>query len=115
MFGVIELIIGRSAGFCLTQVNDLYVMRVFVVAGAFHPPDWLPEAVGQMLRQRLGLTMFNIDIICPVVETPSANKRSYQVIDINYFPGFDKLDEFERVWVEFLHQQCQLCAAAKSC
>jgi len=78
-------------------------------AGAFHPPAWLPDAVAAVLRARLGLSMFNIDLICPTAAAGAPpDALTYQAIDINYFPGFDKMENFEGRWVAFLREQCLL-------
>ncbi|CAN6449992.1 unnamed protein product [Victoria cruziana] len=46
------------------------------------PPLPLLEKLAQELRQRLGLQLFNIDVI-----REHGSRNSFYVIDINYFPG----------------------------
>uniref|UniRef100_A0A7S0RNW4 Inositol-tetrakisphosphate 1-kinase n=1 Tax=Chlamydomonas leiostraca TaxID=1034604 RepID=A0A7S0RNW4_9CHLO len=69
------------------------------------PPDWVTHALAGALRRRLGLQLFNFDLICPE-EQGHPQERLYYVIDINYFPGVDKIPDFERVFVEFLRAAC---------
>ncbi|KAJ6827174.1 inositol-tetrakisphosphate 1-kinase 3-like isoform X1 [Iris pallida] len=49
---------------------------------AEHPPGPLLERLARELRRRLGLCLFNIDII-----REHGTRDRYYVIDINYFPG----------------------------
>ncbi|GIL88284.1 hypothetical protein Vretimale_13982 [Volvox reticuliferus] len=69
------------------------------------PPDWVTSALAGTLRDKLGLQLFNFDMICPA-EQPSPHERLYYVVDINYFPGVDKIPDFERIFVEFLTATC---------
>ncbi len=64
------------------------------------PPHNIMHALGSVLRQRLGLQLFNFDLICP--DEQSASEILYYVIDINYFPGVDKIANFEQVFIDFL-------------
>ncbi|CAL4913393.1 unnamed protein product [Urochloa decumbens] len=61
------------------------------------PPKPLLEKLGRELRSRLGLRLFNIDII-----REFGSKDRYYIIDINYFPGFGKMPGYERVFTDFL-------------
>ncbi|CAN6459383.1 unnamed protein product [Victoria cruziana] len=61
------------------------------------PPLSLLEKLARELRRRLGLQLFNIDII-----REHSTRDCYYVIDINYFPGFAKMPEYEQVFTEFL-------------
>ncbi|XP_071925348.1 inositol-tetrakisphosphate 1-kinase 3 isoform X2 [Coffea arabica] len=61
------------------------------------PPRPLLEKLARELRRRLGLRLFNLDIIR---EHGSADK--YYVIDINYFPGYGKMPEYEHIFTDFL-------------
>jgi inositol-1,3,4-trisphosphate 5/6-kinase/inositol-tetrakisphosphate 1-kinase len=45
----------------------------------------------------LGLHLFNFDLI-----RDSGNKNHYYIIDINYFPGYAKMPDYERVLTDFL-------------
>lgn len=61
------------------------------------PPWPLLEKLARELRQRLGLQLFNLDIIR---ERGTSNR--YYVIDINYFPGYSKMPDYENVFTDFL-------------
>ena len=61
------------------------------------PPDWVTHRLASILRQRLGLHLFNFDLI-----RPEGQAAQYYVVDINYFPGVDKIPNFEAVFVDFL-------------
>ncbi|KAL8144217.1 hypothetical protein V2J09_017249 [Rumex salicifolius] len=62
-----------------------------------HPPRPLLEKLAKELRRRLGLRLFNLDIIR---EHGSQNK--FYVIDINYFPGYGKMPDYEHIFTDFL-------------
>lgn len=91
------------------------------------PPDWLFGALAQRLRAHLGLSLFNFDVILPrmpaaapareggrpeaapgaAAEPPAHSGASddhwlLHVIDINYFPGYEKLPGYEDLMVGFL-------------
>ncbi|XP_051150491.1 inositol-tetrakisphosphate 1-kinase 3-like isoform X2 [Andrographis paniculata] len=59
------------------------------------PPQPLLERLARELRLRLGLQLFNMDIIREL-GTPD----HYYVIDINYFPGYGKMPE--HIFTDFL-------------
>ncbi|XP_035547224.1 inositol-tetrakisphosphate 1-kinase 3-like isoform X1 [Juglans regia] len=61
------------------------------------PPLPLLERLAKELRRRLGLRLFNLDIIR---EHGSCNH--FYVIDINYFPGYGKMPEYEHIFTDFL-------------
>lgn len=61
------------------------------------PPRPLLERLAKELRHRLGLQLFNIDLIREQV-----NRDMYFVIDINYFPGYGKLPGYEHMFTDFL-------------
>nr|GMD84971.1 inositol-tetrakisphosphate 1-kinase 3-like isoform X2 [Ipomoea batatas] len=61
------------------------------------PPRPLLERLARELRRRLGLRLFNLDII-----REHGTKDRYYVIDINYFPGYGKMPEYEHVFTDFL-------------
>ncbi|XP_030523346.1 inositol-tetrakisphosphate 1-kinase 3-like isoform X2 [Rhodamnia argentea] len=61
------------------------------------PPRPLLEKLAKELRHRLGLQLFNIDLI-----REQANRDMYFVIDINYFPGYGKLPGYEHMFTDFL-------------
>ena len=62
------------------------------------PPEWVIVSLAQQLQQRLGLQLFNFDVLRPLHDR---NARLY-AIDINYFPGFEKLPDAVPRWVGFL-------------
>ncbi|KAI3909970.1 hypothetical protein MKW98_013024 [Papaver atlanticum] len=61
------------------------------------PPQPLLEKLSRELRQRLGLQLFNIDMI-----REHGTRDHFYVIDINYFPGYGKMPEYEHVFTDFL-------------
>ncbi|WJX59952.1 Inositol-tetrakisphosphate 1-kinase 4 [Trifolium repens] len=64
---------------------------------AEHPPRPLLERLAMDLRRRLGLRLFNIDMI-----REHGTKDVFYVIDINYFPGYGKMPEYEHIFIDFL-------------
>ncbi|XP_039137312.1 inositol-tetrakisphosphate 1-kinase 3-like isoform X2 [Dioscorea cayenensis subsp. rotundata] len=61
------------------------------------PPRPLLERLAKELRWRLGLRLFNIDII-----RKHGIRDQYYVIDINYFPGYGKMPGYEQIFTDFL-------------
>ncbi|KAK9941756.1 hypothetical protein M0R45_007450 [Rubus argutus] len=61
------------------------------------PQRPLLERLARELRQRLGLRLFNVDMI-----REYGTKDVFYVIDINYFPGFGKMPEYEHIFTDFL-------------
>ncbi|XP_050364242.1 LOW QUALITY PROTEIN: inositol-tetrakisphosphate 1-kinase 3-like [Argentina anserina] len=61
------------------------------------PERPLLERLARELRQRLGLRLFNVDMI-----REYGTKDVFYVIDINYFPGFGKVPEYEHIFTDFL-------------
>ncbi|XP_042400066.1 inositol-tetrakisphosphate 1-kinase 1-like isoform X1 [Zingiber officinale] len=61
------------------------------------PPRPLLENLARELRHRLGLRLFNIDII-----REHGTKDRFYVIDINYFPGYSKMPGYEHIFTDFL-------------
>lgn len=61
------------------------------------PPRQLLEKLAKELRRRLGLRLFNLDIIREL-----GTKDRYYVIDINYFPGYGKIPDYEHIFTDFL-------------
>lgn len=61
------------------------------------PPRPLLERFAKELRRRLGLRLFNLDII-----REHGTRDHYYVIDINYFPGYGKMPEYEYIFTDFL-------------
>ncbi|KAL0307574.1 UNVERIFIED_CONTAM: Inositol-tetrakisphosphate 1-kinase [Sesamum angustifolium] len=60
------------------------------------PPRPLLERLARELRQRLGLRLFNLDMI-----REHGTRDHYYVIDINYFPGYGKMPEYEHIFTDF--------------
>ncbi|XP_027337498.1 inositol-tetrakisphosphate 1-kinase 1-like [Abrus precatorius] len=63
------------------------------------PPQGLITELGRALREELGLSLFNVDVIR---ESDAKNCESYMVIDVNYFPGYSKLPCYEPFMTDFL-------------
>ncbi|KAL5559873.1 hypothetical protein UlMin_036084 [Ulmus minor] len=61
------------------------------------PPRPLLERLAKELRRRLGLRLFNLDII-----REHGTRDCFYVIDINYFPGYGKMPEYEHIFTDFL-------------
>ncbi|KAI4366509.1 hypothetical protein MLD38_022380 [Melastoma candidum] len=64
---------------------------------AEHPPRTLLERFARELRQRLGLRLFNLDII-----REHGTRDRFYVIDINYFPGYGKMPGYEHIFTDFI-------------
>ncbi|CAH8272681.1 unnamed protein product [Arabidopsis lyrata] len=75
------------------------------------PPRPLLERLAKELRRGLGLRLFNLDII-----REHGTRDRFYVIDINYFPGYGKMPEYEHVFTDFLlsviQSQCKKRALA---
>lgn len=61
------------------------------------PPRTLLERLARELRRRLGLHLFNLDMI-----REHGTRDRFYVIDINYFPGYGKMPEYEHIFTDFL-------------
>ncbi|XP_021754659.1 inositol-tetrakisphosphate 1-kinase 3-like isoform X1 [Chenopodium quinoa] len=61
------------------------------------PPRPLLEKLARELRRRLGLQLFNLDMI-----REYGTRNNFYVIDINYFPGYGKMPEYEHIFTDFL-------------
>ncbi|TYJ44107.1 hypothetical protein E1A91_A03G199300v1 [Gossypium mustelinum] len=61
------------------------------------PPRPLLERLSKELRHRLGLRLFNIDMI-----REHGTRDIFYVIDINYFPGYGKMPDYEVIFTDFL-------------
>ncbi|XP_021288711.1 inositol-tetrakisphosphate 1-kinase 3-like isoform X1 [Herrania umbratica] len=61
------------------------------------PPQPLLERLAKELRHRLGLQLFNIDMI-----REHGTRDIFYVIDINYFPGYGKMPDYEQIFTDFL-------------
>ena len=73
------------------------------------PPAWFTDRLAGELRRRLGMDLFNFDLL-RIEEPPQEQQKTpppasggvsppkevlFYVIDINYFPGVDKIAMFE--------------------
>ena len=70
------------------------------------PPKWFTDRLAAELRRRLGMNLFNFDLLRPEEQPLLSSEVLYYVIDINYFPGVDKIHMFEERFVNFLHSAC---------
>ncbi|KAK1604444.1 hypothetical protein QYE76_028117 [Lolium multiflorum] len=66
------------------------------------PPPGLVDEVARGLRRALGLHLFNFDMIRGRKAAGGAGQ--YFIIDINYFPGFDKLPGYEVALTDFFDE-----------
>nr|XP_023924726.1 inositol-tetrakisphosphate 1-kinase 1-like [Quercus suber]POE58231.1 inositol-tetrakisphosphate 1-kinase 1 [Quercus suber] len=60
------------------------------------PPLEFVMELAKGLRKAMGLRLFNFDLI-----RDSGDGHRYFVIDINYFPGYVNMPEYESVFVDF--------------
>ena len=56
----------------------------------------LVVAISARLRKKLGLRLFNFDLI-----RKSEDASRFCIIDINYFPGYAKMPNYENVLTDF--------------
>lgn len=99
---------GRDFGFSVQDPGEMGAAgtdhngsAVSVDMLAMRPAEWSLQQLAKQLKEAIGLTMFNLDVICPL-EQPENDIVNYRVVDINYFPGFDKLHRFEDKFADFL-------------
>lgn len=55
------------------------------------PPQHVLQAMAKWLRARTGMSLFGFDVVS---HQPVAGKTAYGVIDINYFPGYSGVPDF---------------------
>jgi inositol-1,3,4-trisphosphate 5/6-kinase / inositol-tetrakisphosphate 1-kinase len=78
------------------------------------PPEWLWRGIASKIRTALGLSLFNFDLIVPLAPAPhhsglvdpasiTAEEGLVHLIDINYFPGIEKLPNYEALLVQFFN------------
>lgn len=67
--------------------------------GTEEPPEWVVKGIAHALQRALELQLFNFDMLRP--ESPSDGSL-YHVVDINYFPGYEKLPFHTERFVSFL-------------
>ena len=75
--------------------------RSGALAAVCAPPEDLVRKLAAELRERLGLQLFNFDLI-----RARQSPDRYYVIDINYFPGFSKLPDYHTIFTQFLLGLC---------
>lgn len=61
------------------------------------PPECFVMEIARGLRSSIGLNLFNFDMI-----RDERVGNHYLVIDINYFPGYEKLSGYETVLTDFM-------------
>lgn len=67
------------------------------------PPDWLLDQLAATLRNRLHLQLFNFDMVRPTKHNaPGSKGADFLVVDVNYFPGYEKLPNHATLMVDFL-------------
>ncbi|KAL0686978.1 hypothetical protein Bca4012_086655 [Brassica carinata] len=74
------------------------------------PPKSFLEALVKELRTLLGLRLFNIDMI-----REHGSKNVFYVIDVNYFPGYGKMPDYEQVFVDFFQNLAQARHKKRHC
>ncbi|XVF30518.1 hypothetical protein REPUB_Repub16aG0064700 [Reevesia pubescens] len=96
-----EKIVNLKGSFPFSQISNLAASGSGEESCDFEkmemPPESLVKEVAKRLREELRLNLFNFDMI-----RDGNNKDNYLVIDINYFPGYPKLPDFESVITDFL-------------
>jgi hypothetical protein len=95
-----------------------------VAGDAAAPPLWAMQQLASFLRQELQLNLFNVDIIAPQQQQQqqqqpesatehsdsvrecggagNSSKRQFLVVDVNFFPGFDKVPGAEQLFADYL-------------
>ncbi|CAN0920887.1 Inositol-tetrakisphosphate 1-kinase 2, partial [Linum grandiflorum] len=86
--------------FSLSELEPPLVLQEFVNHEL--PPHPLLERLAKELRCQMGLSLFNIDMI-----REHGSKDVFYVIDINYFPGYGKMPEYEHLFTDFLLSEAQ--------
>ena len=85
------------------------------------PPEWFWREISSRIREILKLTLFNFDLIVPLHPPPhqagllqqdaadssagvAVEEGLVHLIDINYFPGIEKLPNYEALLVRFFER-----------
>lgn len=71
------------------------------------PPAGFVDQVARGLRRALGLHLLNFDMLA-ATELDEGGRRSYFLVDINYFPGFAKMPGYEAALTDFFAEMIQL-------
>lgn len=91
------------------------VADVSVEGDTLAPPLWAMQQLAAHLRKALGLNLFNVDIIVSSSSVSgsgasggsnSNSSTSVLVVDINFFPGYDKIAGAEVLFADFLADLC---------
>ncbi|KAG0484933.1 hypothetical protein HPP92_009012 [Vanilla planifolia] len=61
------------------------------------PPMSFVMEIAREMKKSIGLNLFNIDLI-----KDERFSNHYLMIDINYFPGYEKLESYETMFTDFL-------------
>ncbi|KAF6252338.1 hypothetical protein COO60DRAFT_540504 [Scenedesmus sp. NREL 46B-D3] len=72
---------------------------------AMCPPEWVTSGLAATLRRELGMQLFNFDLLVPEQQAEQQQGDApplCYVVDINYFPGVDKIVDFELRFVKLL-------------
>jgi hypothetical protein len=89
-------------------------------AAAVHCPMAAATAAADLIRQRLGLTLFNFDFVAAAAvavgaaEEPAGVCSSlplYYILDVNYFPSFDGVPQAHDLLIQHLREQAAAAAA----
>ncbi|KAF3948648.1 hypothetical protein ACB098_12G093500 [Castanea mollissima] len=89
-FSQISNLVAKNEGKgCTSEMDKL-------VEEAEMPPLEFVMELAKGLREAMGLRLFNFDLI-----RDSRDGNRYFVIDINYFPGYAKMPDYESVLVDF--------------
>lgn len=88
------------------RVSAYYSESEFGSAPQGDPPHWAIQALAQHLRRVYSLTLFNFDLIQPDTSHDLGNacvgRPDLLLLDINAFPGFEKLPDYEELFVLYL-------------
>lgn len=66
--------------------------------GVQTPPENVWRGVARKLQERTGLSLFNFDLIVP----REASSKMVMLIDVNYYPGIEKLPDSSGVLISFI-------------
>ncbi|KAL3565206.1 hypothetical protein D5086_033252 [Populus alba] len=61
------------------------------------PPVDFVEEVAKAMKEETGISLLNFDLI-----RDARDAKRYLIIDINYFPGYEKIPNYESVLTDFL-------------
>lgn len=84
------------------EKNDDKYYRLMHLEDTEMPPQSFITEIAKGLRRALKLNLFNFDVI-----RDARNGHRYLVIDINYFPGYAKMPDYEPVLTNFFCQLAQ--------